>query len=372
MCNRLLKAVVLGSLVMLFLLGSQARARVVKNCDVFVFLADESSSMNSPGDEATKMDTLKEVMSAINQAIPPADYKSALVGFNYDKENEKSFKTKVYYPMGPYDKGKMAGAIKELEATVSWTSIANGLKAADQELKGQKGRLRIIIFSDGMDNSQYPQPPAQVAASLKKEYGKNLCIYAVQIGDNEEGGEVLESVVKAAGCGKVVSASDLANQDKLKAFVKEVFGYHVVEKAAPKDSDGDGVVDSLDKCPNTPKGAMVDAQGCWIIGRIYFDFDKIDIKPQYVPVLEKVLKVLKENPQLKLEVIGYTDSRGSHTYNIQLSQERAQAVRNWLVEHGASPDQLFIKGLGEAHPIASNDTPEGRAKNRRVEFKPIR
>jgi len=368
MCKRLLKALVFGSLAMCFLLSTQARAKVVKNCDVFVFLADESSSMHSAGDEATKIETMKEIMSKINQAIPPTDYMSALVGFNYDKEYEKSFKTKTYYPMGSYDKAKMAGAIKELEATVSWTCIANGLKAADQQLKGQKGRLRIVIFSDGEENSQYPKTPAQMAAQLKKEYGNRLCIYAVQVGDSDEGQSTLESVVKAAGCGKVVSASDLADAGNLQAFVKEVFGYEVVEK----DSDGDGVIDSMDKCPNTPKGAMVDAHGCWIIGRIHFDFDKVDIKPQYVPVLQKVLKVLKENPKLKLEVIGHTDSRGSHAYNIQLSQERAQAVRNWMVEHGASPDQLIAKGLGESDPIASNDTDEGRAKNRRVEFKVIK
>ncbi len=372
MCKNLLKAFVLGSLVLCFLSVTQAKARVVKNCDAFVFLADESSSMHNSGDDTTKMETLKDILAKINQRIPPASYKSALVGFNYDKESVKSFNTKVYYPMGPYDKAQMADAISKLEATVSWTSIGNGLKAADKQLKGQEGRLRIIIFSDGQENSQYPQTPAQVAAQLKKEYGDRLCIYAVQIGDSDQGQAVLDSVVKAAGCGKVVSASDLADEGNLKAFVKEVFGYQVVEKAAPKDSDGDGVIDSLDRCPNTPKGAMVDAHGCWIIGRIYFDFDKIDIKPQYIPTLEKVLKVLKENPQLKLEVIGHTDSRGSHTYNIQLSLERAQAVKNWLVEHGASPDQLFIKGLGESEPIAPNNTPEGRAKNRRVEFKVIR
>ena len=372
MCKKLLKAFVLGSLAMCFIFSTQARARIVKNCDVFVFLADESSSMHNAGEEATKVDTMKEIMSKINQAIPPTDYRSALVGFNYDNESEKSFKTKVYYPMGSYNKAQMGEAISKLEASVSWTSIGNGLKAAGQQLKGQDGRLRIIIFSDGNENSGYPKTPAQVAAQLKKEYGDRLCIYAVQIGDSEEGQSVLESVVEAAGCGKVVSASDLADEGNLQAFVKEVFGYQVVEKATPKDSDGDGVIDALDKCPNTPKGAMVDAHGCWIIGRVYFDFDKIDIKPQYIPVPEKVLKVLKENPDLKLEVIGHTDSRGSHAYNIMLSQERAQAVRNWLVEHGASPDQLFIKGLGEADPIAPNDTPDGRAKNRRVEFKVIR
>ncbi len=148
-------------------------------------------------------------------------------------------------------------------------------------------------------------------------------------------------------------------------------GVSVDDFGCPLDTDGDGVYDSQDQCPDTPKGAKVDPRGCWTLGGVLFDTDKWNIKPQFSLLLDDVVNVLRHNPGLKLEIQGHTDSRGARSHNIKLSQKRAEAVRKYLVAKGISTERLTAKGFGCARPVASNNTPEGRAMNRRVELKPV-
>lgn len=161
-------------------------------------------------------------------------------------------------------------------------------------------------------------------------------------------------------------------------------GVAVDEDGCPKDSDGDGVPDYLDKCPDTPKGTKVDANGCpppekakiteqgaYDFGKIYFDFDKTTIKPKSRPVLQNVVEYMEKNPEVKLEVQGHADIIGPAGYNLRLSEARAKAVRKYLVSKGIASERLTTKGFGVSKPIASNKTREGRAKNRRIEFMPI-
>ncbi len=170
-------------------------------------------------------------------------------------------------------------------------------------------------------------------------------------------------------------AAPVAKQayDKAKSLCPPVPCPAACKKPAPgpKDSDGDGVIDSLDRCPNTPKGATVNKVGCWIVKGLLFDFNKADIKPCYYKNLDEVVKVLKANPGLKVEIQGHTDNIGSAAYNMKLSLRRAQAVADYLISHGISPSRLTVKGYGFTRPVASNDTPEGRALNRRVQIKPL-
>ncbi len=143
-----------------------------------------------------------------------------------------------------------------------------------------------------------------------------------------------------------------------------------VEKPAPPpDSDGDGVPDYRDKCPNTPKGAPVNGTGCWTIKGINFDYNKWDIKPQYRKALDESIDVLKLNPAMTIDIQGHTDSIASEQYNQALSEKRAKATRDYFVANGVDPDRMSVRGFGETMPIASNDTPEGRAGNRRIEIK---
>jgi OOP family OmpA-OmpF porin len=139
----------------------------------------------------------------------------------------------------------------------------------------------------------------------------------------------------------------------------------------PLDSDGDGVPDYLDQCPGTPKGAKVDSRGCWVLRNLHFDLDKSEIKPESYPVLDEAVKVLKENPGLRVEIEGHTDSQGSAAYNQGLSERRADAVMRYMTGKGIDSSRLSTKGFGLTRPVADNATAEGRALNRRVELTPV-
>ena len=112
-------------------------------------------------------------------------------------------------------------------------------------------------------------------------------------------------------------------------------------------------------------------QGTITFRNILFDFDKYTIKAESYPILDEVTDYLKANPNVKMEVQGYCDNKGTYKYNVKLSDERAKAVRKYLVDKGIPGDRLTAKGYSFDNPVASNATDEGRALNRRVVFKPI-
>ncbi len=152
------------------------------------------------------------------------------------------------------------------------------------------------------------------------------------------------------------------------------FGTPVNDRGCPLDSDGDGVPDALDQCPNTYPGLEVDSVGCpikdqvLVLNNVHFEFDRYDLLPDSRNLLSKVAKSLMDQPNVKLEVAGHTDSLGSDGYNLELSKQRAAAVRRYLVSQGVTAGNIYSKGYGELQPVASNATEEGRAANRRVEI----
>jgi outer membrane protein OmpA-like peptidoglycan-associated protein len=179
----------------------------------------------------------------------------------------------------------------------------------------------------------------------------------------------------------------------------------------PIDDDGDGVPNFIDQCPDTPKGVKVDSVGCPVdtdgdaipdyldkcpnisgpksnygcpelkkevrnlfkkaMQGIQFETDKDVIKKISYPILDKIVNVMKDNPTYMLFISGHTDSTGSDEYNQMLSEKRAAAVLNYLVQHGVDASRITSKGYGQSKPIADNKTSEGRALNRRVEFEVI-
>jgi len=148
-------------------------------------------------------------------------------------------------------------------------------------------------------------------------------------------------------------------------------GVKVDSKGCPLDSDEDSVNNDIDKCPATPKGASVDQRGCWVLKGVTFDTAKANIDAKDAAILDTVIPILEQNPSLRLEIQGYTDNKGSADYNQKLSEKRAKAVMDYFVKKGIDEGRLTAKGFGISNPAASNDTPEGRAENRRVEISPI-
>jgi OOP family OmpA-OmpF porin len=144
----------------------------------------------------------------------------------------------------------------------------------------------------------------------------------------------------------------------------------VAAKPVDGDDDRDGVLNSRDKCPNTPPGAKVDSDGCEcgdiILRGVTFVTDSAEITPQGQLVLDSLVGGLARRAGTKLEIRGHTDSVGSEAYNLALSQRRADSVKAYLVAKGLNGDDLTTAGLGEMMHIATNDTAEGREQNRRV------
>lgn len=140
------------------------------------------------------------------------------------------------------------------------------------------------------------------------------------------------------------------------------------------DSDQDGVPNHLDKCPAGAREVRVDEHGCYDFGRsgqtelkVGFAFDSADIAHQHRSQLENIAAYLKAHPSKNLSVEGHADGLGEETYNLNLSAMRAKAVRDVLVnDYGVPAEKLRIVAHGEAKAIASNDTADGRKRNRRV------
>lgn len=160
------------------------------------------------------------------------------------------------------------------------------------------------------------------------------------------------------------------------------------------DTDGDGIIDSKDKCPTvyakTADGcpapepvaepapapvpppvaapAVAPSPKKLVLEGVNFDHDKATLRQDAYPVLDQAAADLKEWGDVKVDINGYTDNRGKDQYNLKLSQRRAEAVRAYLIGKGVAADRLTAKGFGETRPVADNKTEAGRFKNRRVEL----
>ena len=141
--------------------------------------------------------------------------------------------------------------------------------------------------------------------------------------------------------------------------------------AAPVDSDGDGVADDRDRCPGTPAGVKVDANGCEIVSlrNVYFGFDSAVLLATTKRMLDDAAAALSRHPDLRVEIAGFADARGPESYNMKLSERRAEAVRSYLEQAGVAATRMTTRGYGESHPGASDMSAKGLAENRRVELR---
>ena len=157
-------------------------------------------------------------------------------------------------------------------------------------------------------------------------------------------------------------------------------------QGCPLDSDQDGVYDGLDRCADTPAGTAVNSRGCpeqaqsanmfqetnkLVLEGVNFETNSAKLTADSQATLDHVAFTLKDWSQVRVEIGGYTDASGDESHNLELSQARAEAVRDFLISQGVDASRLEAKGYGEADPIADNKSARGRAKNRRVELTKI-
>ena len=356
-----------------------------KKVDNFLIIQDASSSM---GDklgksftyEPSKLALSKDLVRCLNNTLPD----------NFDVNSGMRVFGKVYaekglvYGMSKYSKAGLDDAVLAVSGTGGVTPLANAITYGNGDLYDMPGDAAVIIFSDGVNTE--PASPVAAAAAMKEMYGDNICIYTVLVGNDPKGKMTLEQIADAGKCGFATEANNLhartlsdgstvGMSDGMADFVNAVFLEKAPKRIADVDSDGDGVTDSLDQCPNTPRGIKVDRVGCPvpIPGKVSitllveFDFDKAVVRPQYHNDIEKVANFLRAYPKTNGELEGHTDSIGSDEYNKNLSKQRAESVKKYLVDmFNVDAARISTMGYGESRPVSTNETEEGRQRNRRV------
>ncbi len=179
------------------------------------------------------------------------------------------------------------------------------------------------------------------------------------------------ATVEADGC-----QPPAVEEEPAPVEVEEVPAAVVVAALPEPDADSDGVADSLDRCP----GTRVDSTGCPALfgeGETKITLNNAfkpgtwDLKPEARAKLDGIAQTLIANPSIRIAIAGYTDSSGSERRNTWLSQTRADAVKLYLRENGVPRERMTARGYGPADPVASNDTAEGRALNRRIELRKL-
>ncbi len=347
--------------------------------DNFLVIFDASSSMSSSYAGNKKFVIAKTFVDRMNQNIPQLGQNGGLRSFGPSKKG-----TELFYGMSNYSTGDFADSLGKITAPGGCSPLYKALVTAEKDLEALSGNKIIIIVSDGQKAEMVVPNTLEYAQQLKDKFGDSLCIYTVLIGDSAEGTKLLDEIATIGGCGFSANADNLLASAPMANFVKKVFltekapsAPKKVKKAKPakkakKDSDQDGVFDENDLCPNTPIGAQVNVKGCWSFGDALFDTNKTDIKQNAHTLLNHAYKIFVKNPEMKVVLKGHTDSRGPDQYNMDLSSRRAEAVKAYLVNKGVDASRLTCKAFGESSPIATNDTDQGRALNRRVELSPER
>jgi len=175
---------------------------------------------------------------------------------------------------------------------------------------------------------------------------------------------------------------DIRDQAPLTAEDKD--GFQDEDGVPDLDNDGDGIADTSDKCPNEAEtlNGYQDSDGCpdikpepivekgesIVLEGVNFQTGSVGLTPDAKIVLNEVVRTLRDNPQIEVEIRGHTDNIGNLKSNYFLSEQRAESVKNYLVQNGINEGRIRTRGFGSEDPIAPNTTPEGRAKNRRIEF----
>lgn len=322
---------------------SAIAGKLVPKVDNFILFVDHSSSMKffykgvrifDLGGQS-KIVLAKSAAVEFNKLVPPLGYKSGVYTFAPFKQ---------YEAMVPYNKDAVESAIAPIsidyETYGRMTPMGNGLQQLDAVLGGLSGRTAVVLFTDG--DSNLGMDPVLEAKQLQSKYGDRLCFMVVSLADNEHGAMVNKQIAALSRCNCFIPVEDfLRNQGAREAFV--MCGLY--EEAT--GMSGETVV----------------------FRSIYFDFDKSNIKPEFIPVLNEGVAMSKSKANTRVILEGHTDSVGSQSYNQALSERRANSVKAYFVQKGVEASGISAVGYGKDRPRVDNSTAEGRKLNRRVEIK---
>ena len=354
--KRVFMTIVFGSLFLCFFVNAVSAAEIlteedfvkkivveedfVKMADNFLILFDSSNSMkrqykkNAP---ESRYEVAKNILKQKVGQVPNLGFNGGLYLFTPYKE---------VYPMSPLDKGKFAQAVDSLPAEPKGpTFLPQALRKIEPQLQGLSGKTIVYIFSDGT-YSQMGQfkEPEDLTQELADKY--NVCFYMIGSPQDNRGEKRLVDMAKANACSRVVPF------DKFVENPEYITGALYVLKAT----------ETIQTTTEMRIGGIK-------IEDVRFGFNQTAIRPEFNDEITALGEFLQQNPAAYVMLVGYTDSIGSEEYNLGLSQRRADSVAAHIVDnHGIARDRIVLNWYGEANPVASNATDEGRAQNRRVEI----
>jgi outer membrane protein OmpA-like peptidoglycan-associated protein len=183
---------------------------------------------------------------------------------------------------------------------------------------------------------------------------------SIELMDNQSG-EMVAQLNSNSKTGKYLvslpSGKNYGMAAKAEGYLFHSENFNIPEEAAYKEVNKDILMKKI------KVGSII------VLNNIFFDYGKYSLRAESTFELGRVFKIMTDNPTIKVEISGHTDSHGSDDFNQKLSENRSKSVVDYLIEKGISKDRLSYKGYGKTQPIATNDTEEGRQQNRRTEFK---
>lgn len=333
-----------------------ANVEYVRKVDDFLVIFDASSSMFESYKGKSKFAIAKELLTQMNALIPELELQGGLRVFG---PYNHSFNTNnnLIYGMSRYASQGFQAAVDSVESTQGITPLAEALRAAGKDLGSAKGKIAVIIFSDGENTGS--ADPIAVGKELAQKYPGRLCLYPVMIGNEYDGFAMMKELATVSGCGFATLSGKLSNAAGMSEFVEAVFFEKRAEATKPAVPSVKELA-ALVAPPPITKDVAIELH-------VEFDFDKAVIKKLYSEQLQKAADFLKMYPELHMVIEGHTDNIGSAKYNQKLSQQRAEAIAAYLCDtYGIAPSRLSAKGYGLAKPVADNKTEAGRRKNRRA------
>lgn len=305
-------------------------------------------------------------------SLHPGSYKAGSIAFGGSD--------RITQPMSPFDRSRLSQSANSLRVLGSvdgmggLTPLDQVLREADQQIVRGQGAAAVLLITDGRvfetGSSNDEAAVLDVAQDLVGNHDAGTCIHVVQLGSDPAGEWMLRELAALNGCGSYRRASEVQSAAAMTELARSVF------MAKIPDADADGVLDDRDRCLDTASGAPVAKSGrytgCWLITPIEFDTAKHTLRPKSKQILKEVAAILRANPDVRIQVDGHADWRGSTDYNYGLSIRREREAMNFLVQNGAGFTQVNSYHYSELQPIASNKTAEGMQRNRRVQLEVIR